>query len=92
MRPLGVGNRNHVFDAFGLVDLPADALGDDRRLEALACGVDRRGRAGRSAADDRDIVRLHFARRDLRRAIVALKLIKQLRELGLAGVDHRVAR
>lgn len=63
LRPFGFLHRHEVFDCHRVEHLAAEALGDDARRDALARRVDRRGRAGRAAADDQRIEhRLVFER------------------------------
>ena len=56
LRPLGVSDRDQVLDAERIESLAAEPLGDDAGADALARRVDRRGRAGRAAADDQHVV------------------------------------
>src|SRR3546814_6716145 len=41
----------------GIEHLPAETLGRDAGTDALACGIDRRRRARRAAADDENVER-----------------------------------
>ena len=57
-RTLGVRRRDQVLDAEGVEQLPAEALGDDPRADALACGVHRSRRARGTSADDQHVERV----------------------------------
>src|SRR3546814_950099 len=50
-------DRDEILDRDGIEHLPAETLGRDAGTDALACGIDRRRRARRAAADDENVER-----------------------------------
>jgi hypothetical protein len=55
LESVGVRHGDQVLDRQRIEDLAAEALSEDTGADALACGVDRCRRPGRTAADDEDV-------------------------------------
>ena len=54
--PGSLGNGDEIFDAYGVFHLSADAAGNERHLQSLACRVDGGRRTGRATAENDHIV------------------------------------